>query len=51
MNRPVLDRLLSENIFQILKTRDRKITVAAGEYDDAQREVVDHLGLNFSFVS
>ena len=51
MNRPVLDRLLSENISQILKTRDRKITETVGEYDDTQREVADPLGLNFSSVS
>jgi putative transposase len=51
MNRPVVGRLLSENIFQILKARDRKITEAVGEYDVTQREVADHPGLNFSSVS
>lgn len=51
VNRPVLEKIFTDEVLQTKEKRNQKIAGAVEEYGYTQREIADHLGLHFTSVS
>ncbi len=51
LKRPALEKLFSEDILRNKRKRDRRIADAVERHGYLQREIADHLGLNYATVS
>ncbi len=51
LKRPDLEKLFSEDILRNKRKRDRRIADAVEQHGYLQREIADHLGLNYATVS
>ena len=51
LNRPALQKLFPEEVLKNKKKRDRRIAEAVRKHGYFQREIAEHLGLNYATVS
>jgi len=51
LKRPALEKLLPDDILRDKRKRDRRIGEAVGKHGYLQREIADHLGLNYATIS
>jgi len=51
LKRPALEKLFPEDILRNKRKRDRRIADAVERHGYLQREIADHLGLNYATVS
>jgi hypothetical protein len=51
LKRPALEKLFPEDILRTKRKRDRRIADAVERHGYLQREIADHLGLNYATVS
>jgi putative transposase len=51
LKRPALEKLFPEDILRNKRKRDRRIADAVERHGYLQREIADHLGLNYATIS
>ena len=51
MNKPILEKLFEEEVIGDKRKRDKRIVSAMEGFGYSQREVADHLGVQFSSIS
>ena len=51
LKRPALEKLFPEDLLRDKRKRDRRIAEAVEKHGYLQREIADHLGLNYATIS